>query len=577
MMVHWGLYCIPAGDWKGETMGEIGEWAMSWFRIPIAEYEQLAKQFNPVEFDADEWMALASRAGMKYLVFTAKHHDGFAMYHSKVDPYNIVDATPFGRDPIAELAAACSRHGVKLCLYYSQAVDWHERDAGGAEAGHSNNGMSWCNDWDFPDHEEKRFERYLERKSKPQLRELLTRYGPIGAIWFDTPWTITRDQCQELYDLVRSLQPDCIMNSRLGQGLGDYQSLGDNMIAHGALEGYWETVATMNDTWGYKRSDHSWKSTREILTLLTGSAGKNVNYVLNIGPMSNGRFPDPSVGILRELGDWMQSNSESIHATDPTPFSDDLPWGPVTHRTGKLYVHLQRWPGGVFRLNGLHSRVQRACFLSDRNHSLSVRQHSRPELHLHALEVDLPAAPPHNGLPVLALEFRGKAKVEDGCLQQPDGTIALPVHAATVHRDAPGEQELRITPMGMMNLSSTDEWLSWSLRVFAPGQFAVKIISTDLFHSNPWQAGYKVRIAVAGAELQAVLSPDEEITGIATHYYKQAASACGMVTIPEPGLYELHLRFDEISREAAENLVAYRREFGLVVDSVQLVPARDQS
>jgi hypothetical protein len=178
---------------------------------------------------------------------------------------------------------------------------------------------------------------------------------------------------------------------------------------------------------------------------------------------------------------------------------------------------------------------------------------------------------------VLALEFGGKAQVEGGCLQQADGRIVLPVHAAAVHRDVPGELELQITPMGMMNLSSTDEWLSWSLRVFAPGPFAVKVISTDLFFSDPWRRGYRVRIAVAGEELRAVLDTDEEITDISTHYYKQAASVCGVIAIPEPGVYELSLRFDEINNQIASDAIAYRREFGLVVVSVQLIPARDQS
>ena len=267
MFIHWGLYAVPAGEWKGERMPEIGEWIMSKYRIPIAEYSGLAKRFNPVKFDAEQWVRIAKAAGMRYIIITSKHHDGFAMFHSNCDPYNIFDATPFHRDPIAELSAACQKHGLKFGVYYSQALDWHEPDAGGTEPNLSLNAgvMSWGNSWDFPYHSGKRFDRYLEKKVKPQLRELLTNYGPLGVIWFDTPFTISRVQSEELYRLVRTLQPDCIMNSRLGNGLGDYRSAGDNKIPGNRLTDYWETPATINRTWGYKSFDQDWKPPEQLV------------------------------------------------------------------------------------------------------------------------------------------------------------------------------------------------------------------------------------------------------------------------------------------------------------------------
>jgi alpha-L-fucosidase len=232
MFIHWGLYCIPAGTWKGQQMSEIGEWIMSKYRIPISEYSKLADRFNPVKFDADQWARIAKQAGMRYMIVTAKHADGFAMYHSKCDPYNVFDATPFHRDPVAELAAACQKHGLKFGFYYSQAIDLHERDAGGIAPSDGTNagGMDWGNSWDFPDCQSKRFDRIFEKKVKPQLQELLTGYGPISAIWFDNPIGINRAQSEELYHMVRRLQPGCIMNSRLGNDQGDYDSEGDNVI-----------------------------------------------------------------------------------------------------------------------------------------------------------------------------------------------------------------------------------------------------------------------------------------------------------------------------------------------------------
>ena len=205
MFIHWGLYSIPGGIWQGREMEYIGEWLQSRFRIPNREYETLASRFNPERFDADAWCRTARDAGMRYLVFSAKHHDGFAMFHSRVDSYNVVDATPFGRDPLQELAASCRKFGLKLGIYYSQDLDWHHPDGGdpGPDAP-KNHGMSWGNDWDFPEYPVKNFRRYLDGKVIPQLKELLTGYGEISIFWFDCPLTISRSESEEIVALIRS-------------------------------------------------------------------------------------------------------------------------------------------------------------------------------------------------------------------------------------------------------------------------------------------------------------------------------------------------------------------------------------
>ena len=232
MMIHFGLYSILGGEWRGMRMDYIGEWIMSKYEIPNREYEKLAKIFNPIYFDADQWVLTAKAAGMKYIVVTAKHHDGFALYHSKIDPYNVVDATPFGRDIIRELADACARNGMKLGLYYSQCIDWHEPHGGGYSAKyyHSNFGMSWDNDWDYPDRGTKNYLLCYEKKIKPQVKELLTEYRDICLIWFDTPMGIPKECSEELFDMVKTYQPHCLVNSRIGNGLGDYRSCGDNVL-----------------------------------------------------------------------------------------------------------------------------------------------------------------------------------------------------------------------------------------------------------------------------------------------------------------------------------------------------------
>lgn len=306
MMVHFGLYSLLGGEWKGQRMPFNGEWAQSYFRIPNQEYSRLAAAFNPVYFNADKWVQLAQDAGMEYVVATSKHHDGFALFKSEYDRYNCVDGSPFGRDIIEELAAACQKHGMKLGLYYSQELDWHEKDGGGYHAGHTNcDCMSWTNDWDFPDNAGKDYARLFEGKIKTQVREILTNYGDLALIWFDTPNDITDEQSMELYRMVKHYQPNCLINSRISRNeeIGDYRSWGDNEIPEAHQEnGLYETPATLNDTWGYKPFDENWKSAQEVLRLKQHLNERGINYLLNVGPDPLGRIPAPAQKILREVG-----------------------------------------------------------------------------------------------------------------------------------------------------------------------------------------------------------------------------------------------------------------------------------
>jgi len=243
LFIHWGLYAIPAGEWKGQPIAGIGEWIMNRAKIPVKEYEQLATQFNPVKFNAEEWVKMAEEAGMKYIVITSKHHDGFAMYGSKVSKYNIVDATPFKRDPLKELAAACAKHGIKFGFYYSQSQDWHEPYGMG-------------NTWDFgPDADkDKNYDEYLRGKAEPQVKELLSNYGPVALIWFDTARLMTGDRGPRFIDIMHSMQPATLIDGRLGVK-GDYVSTGDNQIPNQVLKEDWEVPATLNKTWGFKKDD----------------------------------------------------------------------------------------------------------------------------------------------------------------------------------------------------------------------------------------------------------------------------------------------------------------------------------
>jgi alpha-L-fucosidase len=381
LFIHWGLYSEAAGVWQDRAYYVIAEWLMHAARIPVREYETLCQRFNPVEFDARAWVRLAQDAGMKYVVITAKHHDGFAMFKSKASAYNVVDATPFARDPLAELAAACREAGLKLGFYYSQFQDWHERDAAG-------------NTWDFPTPGD--FDRYLREKAMPQIEELLTNYGPVGLIWFDTPGTISREASQELLDLVRRLQPGCLVNSRIGNGLGDYVTLGDQEIPLTAPDGLWETIDTHNDTWAFARNDHNWKSARELVGRLARTVSLGGNYMLNVGPTGRGVIPAASAAILREVGAWLQGNADAIYDTRRSPLPLQA-WGCSTWRPGRLFLHVLHWPSdGELWVPGLGAAVRGARFLASGDALPALRDGDHVRL-------TLPVRPPDAPVTVIEL------------------------------------------------------------------------------------------------------------------------------------------------------------------------------
>jgi alpha-L-fucosidase len=371
LFIHWGLYAIPAGEWKGRTVPGIGEWIMNRAKIPVREYEQLASRFNPVHFDADAWVRFAKDAGMHYIVITSKHHDGFALFKSAVSSYNVVEATPFKRDVLKELAEACARQGIRLGFYYSQAQDWHEPNGAG-------------NTWDFGPDESKDFDQYLRTKAEPQVKELLTGYGPVALIWFDTPRMMTAERAKRFTDLVRTIQPDTLIDGRLGAG-GDYQSTGDNVIPAAVQAEAWETPATINHTWGYRKDDVDWKAPGDIVFKLVDIVSKGGNYLLNVGPMADGTIPQPNQDALRAVGRWLKVNGDAVYGAGPTPFGDELgepssrgakdlrgnplfldhnEWR-VTTRPGKLYFTFFKEPRVPFPLPAMKGIVTRAYRLAD--------------------------------------------------------------------------------------------------------------------------------------------------------------------------------------------------------------------
>jgi alpha-L-fucosidase len=336
MFIHWGVYSQPAGIWKGEKIKGLGEWIMYHAQIPREEYKNMCRSFNPVKFNAEEWVKAAKMAGMKYIVAMPKHHDGFAMYNSKVTDYDIIDATPFGRDPMAELYNACQKYGIKFSIYYSQATDWMDGgDAGVADylgshpekkkKSQSDSWQTWpSNTWDSAPVS---FTEYLEKKSKPQMKELLQKFPNMQEVWYDVPQRMTQKQSFEFYKLVYDIQPSCLINSRVGNDFGDFWIPGDNKIPEGeeVKEIYWETPGTLNNTWGYKSYDVDWKSTEELLFWITEITSKGGNYLLNVGPTAEGIFPKKSIEQLKTIGEWMAINGESVYGTKKWKISHEGP------------------------------------------------------------------------------------------------------------------------------------------------------------------------------------------------------------------------------------------------------------
>jgi len=495
MFIHWGLYSNPAGIWKGKPTTFFGEWIMSRARIPVKEYELLAKDFNPVKFNADEWVQIAKDAGMKYIVITAKHHDGFAMYHSASSKYNIVDATPFGRDPMKELAASCKKYDIKLCFYYSHDDDWHDPNGDG-------------NTWDFP--KEKDYSKFFEGLVKPQVKELLTNYGPIYCMWFDNPSAINKAQAQELVDLVHGLQPNCLVNGRVGYGLGDYDIPTDNKISPDEPDQVWEATVTMNDTYGYRIDDNNWKPVSTLIRQLVRCASQNGNYLLNVGPTGEGVIPQPSIDRLQIVGNWMKVNSESIYSSHGSPFPYSLDWSMVTTRPGKIYLHVFDWPGKTLKFYGIKSKVKKAYLLADPSTSLKMKQQLDKKHDLYSVTLEVPAEAPDKYDSVVVLEIDPESKVEvyKGLTQQPDGTTTLDPLLSTLDTVATGST-LRIDNRGYaINWVNSEDGINWNFSMFSNGEYDLQTITAPTNRMTNFLEGRKILVDVNGQKQQFALNND---------------------------------------------------------------------
>ena len=417
MFIHWGLFSHLGGKWKDKTYYGIGEWIKSMAEIPANEYMEPAKEFNPYEFNAKAIAKLTKDAGMKYIIITSKHHEGFAMFKSEADPFNIVDATPFARDPMKELAAACREQGLGFGFYYSHFQDWTAPGGYGGPKTH-------------PDGTEATFEDYFYKKCLPQVIEICSNYGQIDFVWFDTPGSMKKELVVKLAEVVRAKQPNAMLCSRIGHGMGDYASKGDMEVPPRNIDGLWETCDTNNDSWSYAWYDNNFKSPKEILSRLISTVGRGGTYLFNVGPDGKGNIPGIGADFLREVGVWLSKYPQVVYGAGASPWKHALPWGDATVQGNKIFLAVYDWPvNGELWLPGLQTQIEEINLVSgDKNQKLAFTRNAD------WTNIKIPNNSPDDFVSIIEVSLKGEAKVDNIMAVDPVAGLHIPaLFAKTVN------------------------------------------------------------------------------------------------------------------------------------------------
>ena len=410
MFIHWGIYSLPGGEWKGKKVGGYAEHLMRKEKISRNEYLELAHQFNPEKFNAEEWILHAKKAGMKYFIITAKHHDGLAMFDSKISDFNIVDQTPFKKDPMAELAAAAKKHGIKFGFYYSHAFDWEHPDAPGNDWEYNNPGgdklLGGANWYDTHPEWLPKAVKYVDEKAIPQIKELLTKYHP-DILWFDTPHKLPLSENIRILKAIRETDPNVVVNGRLvrnaAANFGDYKNTADRPAEFYPVAGDWEAIPTTNESYGYSKYDSSHKPVSHFIQLIASAASRGGNLLMNIGPKGDGTFDAKDIAILNGIGKWMSENGESIYGTTagPLPYHS---WGVSTLKKNKIYLHVFDWPNdGKLFVSGF-AKISNGYLLTEPSHKIKLTRLSNGDIQL-----TLPKKAPDNDDAVLVFDYKGQS------------------------------------------------------------------------------------------------------------------------------------------------------------------------
>jgi len=457
MFIHFGLYSKFEGEWKGKAYYGNAEWIMNGCQadIPVDEYMAEAATFNPDGFDAEEIVSIAKDAGMKYIVITSKHHEGFAMFDSDACDFNIADATPFHRDVIGELSDACHRNGLGIGFYYSQFQDWTAPGGGGGGPETDSEGRAVS------------FDDYFYSKCLPQVEEITTKYGELELIWFDTPGDMSEKHSRELYELVKKNQPNALISSRIGNDIGDYETLGDMEVPLLNVPGRWEGIDVTQVGWGYSKLDNKWKTSEYILKTLISMIARGGTFMMNVGPDSHGRIAAPAAGALRKAGEWVHRYPEVIYGAEASPWGKALPWGDAVVNGGKLYLTVFDWPSdGILWLPGLRNEIRNVRLYGGKKVKFS-RDGEWTRL-------ELPASAPEKVASVIEITVDGRIDVERKNYVDPSAVTYLPVPLAEIQNgeltksswmEAFGEWKFKDN---VQNITA-DTRLTWNVDVKAPG------------------------------------------------------------------------------------------------------------
>jgi alpha-L-fucosidase len=500
MFIHWGVYSGLGNEFQGRKGGGYAEHIQRVLKIPIPVYRrEVAGTFNPTNFNADEWVSLAKQAGMGYIVITAKHHDGFAMWPTKVNTYNIMDATPWKHDPMKDLKAACQKQGIRFGFYYSQAFDWGEKDGAGNDWDYDNPGGDkklggtewWKTRPEFMEHARK----YVDGKAIPQLRELIKMYDP-DILWFDTAGKLPPSENLRIMKAVREASPHVVISGRLVHGWGDYDDTTDRPAEFPPHEGDWEAIPTTDESYGWNKFDTSHKPPSHFIQLLAKAAARGGNMLLNIGPMGDGRIDPKDVAILKGIGDWWRYNGESIHGTVRTPLPVQT-WGESTCKDNTLYLHVFNWPtNGELVVGGLKSKAGPTAFFLSEVLAKSFRMFPVSRLNPSDIRIKLPRVGPDSVDSVVALQCEGEIRADTTRLLQPIFPVeTLRAFDGDLHgglRFGPGKK----TDDVVIDWKKPNQLISWLVRLNAPATYEV-IANYD---ADADSAGYTFAVTFDSSE-----------------------------------------------------------------------------
>lgn len=478
MFIHWGVYSLPGGEWRGKRVSGYAEHLMRKEKISRQEYLKIANQFNPIQFNADEWVRNAKKAGMNYLIITAKHHDGFAMYDSEISGFNIVQETAWKHDPMKDLAASCKKYGLKFGFYYSHAFDWEHPDAPGNDWEYKNpggdlnlyDGRNW---YDLHPELLAKAINYVNGKAIPQIKELLIKYHP-DILWFDTPHKLPLSENIRILKAIRETDPGVVINGRLVRGsgnlmMGDYKNTGDRPAEFAPVTGDWEAIPTTNESYGYSKFDNSHKPVSFFVQLLAKAASRGGNLLMNIGPMGNGAFDKKDISILKGIGTWVDINRESIYQTHSSPLPLQS-WGVTTMRDNKVYLHVFDWPkNGKLMVGGIKTTIKKAYLLSDKT------QKKLPVDFLSSIDliIQVPKQEPDTSNSVIVLDFINEIKCDSIRVVSSNGATRLLAFDAELNGQGFTFGDGKSASYFVEGWKSKSQSVSWVFRSAEPEMFKV--------------------------------------------------------------------------------------------------------